>query len=220
MGEILERIARIESERAVDAETVAKCEKAKGILHRHEASVTQYKAGLRKPKWLKGGEVIDFSELSLGERLGGGGFGDVFVAIWKEKLQVAVKKLRVQRVSVSKKDQFQREVRLFSALSHPAIVEFYGVCPVSPNLAIVMEFMAKGSLHDVLHVEEWGLSKKQKAQMITDILSAIKYIHDVAQIAHRDIKSMNVLVCSEFSYLCILTLCITLMHMVPLPCIN
>jgi serine/threonine protein kinase len=190
----LERIIRLQQNKSEDPEIVSKCEKAKGILSRHEASLTQYKVGLKKPDWLKGGEVIDYSDLELGDKLGGGGFGDVHVAIWKKKLQVAVKKLRVQRVSQSKKEQFEKEVRLFSSLNHPAIVEFYGVCPVSPNLAIVMEFMPKGSLHDVLHVEEWKLTKKQKSQMIGDILSAISYIHNVEQVAHRDIKSMNVLV--------------------------
>lgn len=87
----------------------------------------------------------------------------------------------------------QEEVKVFSSLSHPCIVKFFGVCVTPPNLAIVMEFMAGGSLHDVLHVEMRDLSSNQKYQMVTDSLSALKYMHG-KDIAHRDIKSMNILV--------------------------
>lgn len=63
--------------------------------------------GLQTPEWVRGGEVIDFKDIELGEKLGSGGFGDVFVGIWKNNFQIAIKKLRVQRVSQRRKDQFQ-----------------------------------------------------------------------------------------------------------------
>jgi serine/threonine protein kinase len=85
--------------------------------------------GLQRPAWLRGGEVIKFEDLQLNsDKIGGGGFGDVHVAVWKEHFTVAVKVLRVQRVSKSKKEQFQSEVKQFSKLQHPAILEFYGEC--------------------------------------------------------------------------------------------
>lgn len=71
------------------------------------------------PDWVRGGEIIQFSNIELGEKLGSGGFGDVHVGIWKGNLQVAVKKLRVQRVSQQRKEQFQ--VR---RLTHP-LYDYY-----------------------------------------------------------------------------------------------
>lgn len=64
------------------------------------------------PDWIRGGEIIDFKDIQLGEKLGSGGFGDVHVGIWKRNSQVAVKKLRVQRVSQQKKEDFQVSINL------------------------------------------------------------------------------------------------------------
>lgn len=86
---------------------------------------------------------------------------------------------------------------MISSLSHPCIIKFFGACIVSPNLAIVMEFMGAGSLYDVLHVEIRSLGFDQKSQMVVDMLSALKYMHE-RSMAHRDIKSMNVMVSTEY----------------------
>ncbi|KAG5175152.1 kinase-like domain-containing protein [Tribonema minus] len=184
-----------------DPDFVQRCDRAKGILNRHDASytLTQPATGLHRPTWLNGGEVVDFADLALGERIGSGGFGDVHVAVWKGSYAVAVKVLRTQRVSASKAQAFQREVLQFSSLQHPAILEFYGACVLSPHLAIVMEFMPAGSLYDVLHVEERPLSTRRQVQMCDDILRALAYMHGCS-VVHRDLKSTNVLVTEDFEH--------------------
>ncbi|CAL8112116.1 unnamed protein product [Orchesella dallaii] len=192
-------IEQFKEEHRDEPESVKDCEVAEGILHRHDAALAQSRANLKRPTWLLGGEVIEWEDLEIGEKLGGGGFGDVHAAIWKGEYQVAVKKLRVQRVHQKKKVQFEQEVQVFSNLHHEAIVEFYGACVVTPNIAIVMEFMPEGSLHDVLHVEGRQVTLANKFQMGEDILSALAYIHDL-NIVHRDIKSMNVFVCEGLSH--------------------
>lgn len=60
-----------------------------------------------------------------------------------------------------------------------------------------MEFMAKGSLHDLL-VESTQLSDEQKKSLMHDALSALDYIHE-RKISHRDIKSRNILVCENLT---------------------
>ena len=143
-----------------DIEYTNACEQAEGIVNRHEAALTQRCSALKQPPWLRDDEIINYYDLELGNKIGGGGFGDVYIAIWNEKYHVAVKKFRVQRVSRVKKQQFEKEVKLYSTLCHPAIVTFYGACVEAPNLAIVMEFMPKGSLYDVLHIESYQLKDK------------------------------------------------------------
>jgi len=89
-----------------DPERELQCEQAIGIVNRHEAALSIYQNNLKVPDWVRGGQIIPFESLELGEKLGGGGFGDVHTAFWERKI-VAVKKLRVQRVSQAKKEEFQ-----------------------------------------------------------------------------------------------------------------
>lgn len=144
---------------------------------------------------LKPQQIINFSDLSLGDKIGTGGFGDVHVGIWKGN-QVAIKKLRVQRVSQAKKKQFEDEVFSFSKLDHPYIVKFYGACVETPNLAIIMEFLPDGSLYDNLHIEEIQFEDSQKHQFICDAFSALAYLHSKSMV-HRDIKSKNIMLCDN-----------------------
>ncbi len=45
---------------------------------------------------------------------------------------------------------FQREVFVMNCLRHPNVVLLMGACQTPPRLAILMEFVAGGSLHKVL----------------------------------------------------------------------
>jgi len=45
---------------------------------------------------------------------------------------------------------FRAETALLSEMRHPNIVMFIGACLRPPNLCIVTEYMAKGSLREVL----------------------------------------------------------------------
>lgn len=103
----------------------------------------------------------------------------------------------MQRVSRIRKTEFENEAQLLSTLQHPAIITLYGACIETPNLALVMEFMPKGSLHDLL-LESIQLSDEQKKSLIHDSLSALQYIHE-RKISHRDIKSRNILVCESLA---------------------
>lgn len=47
--------------------------------------------------------------------------------------------------------EFKQEVTLMSKLKHPNIVQFLGACTEYPNLAIVTQFMPRGSLFNLLH---------------------------------------------------------------------
>lgn len=148
---------------------------------------------------LKPGQIIAFDELKMGDKIGGGGFGDIHLALWKGQ-QVAVKKLRVQRVHQAKKKQFEDEVLSLMALNHPNIVIFYGACIVTPNLALVMEPLLDGSLYDNLYyTEQSQFDEKTKNQFICDFFSALKYIH-AKNVVHRDIKSKNIMLCDAKSH--------------------
>ena len=188
-----------EAEDAGDGDAADACDQMEGIVNRYEASKSSKFIRERVPEWLKSGDVIEYADLEVGDRLGSGGFGDVHVAIWDGVMQVCVKKLRVQRVSERRKKLFQQEVQSLSSLKHPAIVTFFGACVTTPNLAIVMEFMRRGSLFDVVHIEEHQFTDDAKFSLIIDLLNAVRFIHG-RDFAHRDIKSMNVLICEDMMH--------------------
>ncbi len=64
------------------------------------------------------------------KKIGHGGFGDVYFAKWQGTV-VAVKKLRVQRVSKKRLKQFEDELYIFKKLDHPNIVKMIGACKCS-----------------------------------------------------------------------------------------
>ena len=136
------------------------------------------------------GLIIKFEEIELKIKIGSGGFGDVHFAKWNNSV-VAVKKLRVQRVSQRRLKQFQEEVKVLCRLDHPHIVKFIGACIVTPNLAIVLEYMQK-SLYEALHVEEVEYSDKEQHQIIFHMADGLAYLHKET-VAHCDIKSTNIL---------------------------
>lgn len=176
---------------AINNEDHYNCDQFEGILNRRDAAIVQRRSGKKTIKYE--GHIIDYAELEIGDKIGNGGFADVHIAMWKNEFTVAVKKLRVQRVSQKRKAEFENEIQLLATLKHRTIVTFYGACVETPNLAIVMEFMSRGSLHDIIFCETIQLTDKQKESMITDVLIALDYIH-TRKISHRDIKSRNILV--------------------------
>jgi len=73
------------------------------------------------------------------------------------------------------------------------IVEIFGYSWIGNNLTIVMEFMSKGSLYDILHVKTVPLTMLQRIRMARHCASGLSVLH-TQSIMHRDIKSMNILV--------------------------
>ena len=100
------------------------------------------------------GNVV-FSDLQLIEVIGGGGFGQVWKAMWMWT-PVAVKVLTgsAQRKNVSRAilEEFAAEINMLKGMRHPNICLYIGSCVDPPNRAIVTELMANGSLWDALRL--------------------------------------------------------------------
>ncbi|GIL45516.1 hypothetical protein Vafri_2729, partial [Volvox africanus] len=102
---------------------------------------------LRQTAWV----AIDFArDVVLERRLGSGAYGTVYRGRWAGQ-PVACKVVPLidgdgGTVCPQAMESIRQEVQVLSRLSHPHIVQFYGACLAPPNVCIVEELAAGGSL--------------------------------------------------------------------------
>jgi hypothetical protein len=141
---------------------------------------------------------VAYAEIQFGKLLGKGSQGEVFLADWRG-IQVAVKKVDTSIVPPAIIDEFCAEADIMRRLRHPCLTLFMGVSLEQPYLCIVTELVNRGSLFDILQEESTGFTWRRALQIMTDIASGIAYLHSFSPpIIHRDLKSLNVLVTSNW----------------------
>jgi serine/threonine protein kinase len=142
--------------------------------------------------------MIPMADLQLGDLIGQGGFGEVHRGKWKDK-DVAIKQLFLKKLPSSLVTEFENETQIMSQCSKCAqIVKLLGICIEPGHYSIVMEYLAKGSLYDVLHDDEIELPWKTVCVPIAlDIGRGLSYLHD-RDILHRDLKSLNIVLNENF----------------------
>jgi hypothetical protein len=70
-----------------------------------------------------GGDMIPHDQLELVKRIGGGHFGEVWMAKWNALTNVAVKWLLTENAN----EEFLAEVQVLQKVRHPHVIETYGV---------------------------------------------------------------------------------------------
>ncbi|XP_074302311.1 serine/threonine-protein kinase CTR1-like isoform X2 [Silene latifolia] len=137
---------------------------------------------------------IDFSELTVGVRVGIGFFGEVFRGTWKGT-DVAIKVFLEQDLTSENMEDFCNEISILSRLRHPNVILFLGACTKPPHLSMVTEYMELSSLYYLIHSsgQKNKLSWRRKLKMLRDICRGLMCIHRM-KIVHRDLKSANCLV--------------------------
>ncbi|XP_015583152.2 germinal center kinase 1 [Ricinus communis] len=129
-----------------------------------------------------------FSSLEL---IGKGSFGDVYKAFDKElNKDVAIKVIDLEE-SEDEIEDIQKEISVLSQCRCPYITEYYGSYLNQTKLWIIMEYMAGGSVADLLQSGH-PLDEISIACILRDLLHAIEYLHNEGKI-HRDIKAANIL---------------------------
>ena len=129
---------------------------------------------------------INNNDIVYKQTIGKGNFGEVFKASWR-KTPVAVKKLRS---NIKNKEEFKMECKILNKLSHPNIIQFYGIL-LDKTYGMVIEL-----LDDNLENYNYMNTKKIQAyEFILDIARGLHYLHNRSPccIIHRDIKPSNLL---------------------------
>ncbi len=156
-------------------------------IQHNQAEIVDLNNQLESRPWILKREEVQITE----ERIGGGAYGEVKVAIFRGT-RVAAKCLHEIIVSRHNRDIFTREMDISSKIHHPNIVQFLGATRVD-NPILLYELMAT-SLYKRLQEDEF-LTRPQIATICCDIASALCYLHQWRPdpIIHRDISSPNVL---------------------------
>lgn len=123
------------------------------------------------------------------EKIGQGASGVVYTALEvASHHEVAIKQMNLQQQP--KKELIINEILVMRENKNPNIVNFVDSFLVGEELWVVMEFLAGGSLTDV--VTETCMDEGQIAVVCRECLQALQFLH-AGGVIHRDIKSDNVL---------------------------
>lgn len=148
-----------------------------------------------------------FSEQKL---LGKGSHGLVYKGVLSGGRLVAVKKpsrgsLNTPRHPLNQSNQnlteVENEIDILSKLQSPGLVNLVGFATNdSDDCLLVVEFMANGTLYDVLHSNSRPPNWGRRIRLALQTAKAIDTLHSLnPHVIHRDIKSANVLIDRHFN---------------------
>ncbi|MCU1519546.1 MAG: serine/threonine protein kinase [Pseudarthrobacter sp.] len=143
------------------------------------------------------GEALGAS-YRFGERVGSGAVGEVWTVTSADGRTLAAKVLRPEHADdPSLVERFVRERSVLLGLQDPHIVTVRDMVVEGPRLAIVMDYVAGGSLRDA--VKEAGpLQPADALNVSAEVFDALAAAH-ARGVTHRDIKPDNVLLARPWS---------------------
>ncbi|KAJ0600851.1 putative protein kinase RLK-Pelle-L-LEC family [Helianthus annuus] len=123
----------------------------------------------------------------------------LYVVIKDSSTNVAVK--RVSKGSKQRIKEYASEVKIISRLRHRNLVQLIGWCHEKRELLLVYEYMENRSLDSHLFEEKSVLTWGTRFKIAQGLASALLYLHEEWEqcVLHRDIKSSNVMLDSNFN---------------------
>ncbi|KAM1212899.1 hypothetical protein ACFX1X_004464 [Malus domestica] len=133
--------------------------------------------------------------------IGKGGAGIVYRGTMSSGEQVAVKKLLGINKGSSHDNGLSAEIQTLGKIRHRNIVRLLAFCSNKETNLLVYEYMPNGSLGEVLHGKRGGyLTWETRLNIAIEAAKGLCYLHHDCSplILHRDVKSNNILLNSEF----------------------
>ncbi|KAH8387974.1 hypothetical protein KR093_010732 [Drosophila rubida] len=138
---------------------------------------------------------VNFSEITLSEKVGHGSYGVVYKANWRNQL-VAVKEFFA---SAEQKD-IEKEVKQLSRVKHPNIIALHGISSYQQGTYLIMEYAEGGSLYNFLHGKvKPAYSLAHAMSWARQCAEGVAYLHGMTPkpLIHRDLKPLNLLLTNK-----------------------
>lgn len=134
---------------------------------------------------------------TLGRKLGTGGMGVVYQAVYDQDSQdYAVKVLSpgiVQNPQVVAR--FEREMAILKRMRHPHIVRYFGGGKSGGRRFFAMEYMPGGSVEELIK-KKGKIPWEDALEILIQLAKALEFAHGKGVI-HRDLKPGNLFICKD-----------------------
>ncbi|XP_022942358.1 putative serine/threonine-protein kinase-like protein CCR3 [Cucurbita moschata] len=180
-------------------------------IMRRQRSGTSSKHADRAEEFTLAELALATNDFSHENKIGEGSFGIVYRGKLSDGREVAIKRGETgpkTKKFQEKESAFDSELAFLSRLHHKHLVRLVGYCEEKDERLLVYEYMKNGALYNHLHdktnsekgssvVNSW----KMRIKIALDAARGIEYLHNYAvpPIIHRDIKSSNILLDSNWT---------------------
>ncbi|KAL6656035.1 hypothetical protein ACP70R_006861 [Stipagrostis hirtigluma subsp. patula] len=148
-------------------------------------------------------ELVEATDEFSAERLvGTGSYGRVYRGTLRDGTMVAVKVLQLQSGNSTK--SFNRECQVLKRIRHRNLMRIITACSLPDFKALVLPFMANGSLERCLYAAAAAeLSLVQRVNICSDVAEGMAYLHhhSPVKVIHCDLKPSNVLINDDMTAL-------------------
>lgn len=140
---------------------------------------------------LRRGDILG-STYEIMEKIGHGGFGEVYLA-WHRRLQKKVVVKKIQDRVVGKINE-RGEADILKRLHHSYLPQVYDFCQDESGIYTVIEYIEGKSLADYLKGGQL-FSERQIITWLRELCEALEYLHSQKPpIIHSDIKPANIMI--------------------------
>ncbi|KAL1190770.1 Cysteine-rich receptor-like protein kinase 11 [Cardamine amara subsp. amara] len=141
------------------------------------------------------------NKFSTSNKLGEGGFGEVYMGKFSNGTEVAVK--RLSKVSGQDTRNFRNEAVLVSKIQHRNLVRLLGFCLQGEEKFVIYEFVPNKSLDYFLFdpAKQGELDWNRRYKIIEGITQGILHLHQDSHltIIYRDFKASNILLDADMN---------------------